>query len=166
MSVADYEARFHELGQFAQELLSTEEDKMFLFLPGMNPDLQVTIRGLCCVSLTDMVRRSIGVERGLFIQRDLDPKKFKEAPSSSSGKKGEWKKGSQQTQSGVQASTYRSGGGQTFIQQQCSTGQRGSKEQFLALSQFHGHGRPTSTQPLRVYALTQEEDDASPAVVQ
>ncbi|GAB2296119.1 hypothetical protein Dimus_038405 [Dionaea muscipula] len=100
MSMLDYEARFHELGRFTPELLSTEEDKMFLFLQEMNPDLHVTIRGLRCASLTDMVRSAIRVERGLIILRGLEPKRFKEMPSSNSWKKGGWKKGPQQTQSG------------------------------------------------------------------
>ncbi|GAB2292785.1 hypothetical protein Dimus_027020, partial [Dionaea muscipula] len=79
-------------------------------------------------------------------------------------------------------------------QQQNSTGQRGSQGQFHAPSQFQGQGRLAATistgqrpaqqvvqqkatrgkgtasssgqQPGRVYALTQEKADASPAVVQ
>ncbi|GAB2290067.1 hypothetical protein Dimus_024358, partial [Dionaea muscipula] len=85
-----------------------EEDQMSFFLQGLNPDPQVTIHGLRCASLTVMVERATGVERGLYLQRDFDPKRFKGAPSSSSGKKGGWKKGPQQTQSrgsGVQSSS-------------------------------------------------------------
>ncbi|GAB2275832.1 hypothetical protein Dimus_039152 [Dionaea muscipula] len=93
MSVAAYEAKFQELSRFAQELVSTDDDQMFLFLQGMNPDLQVTIRGLRCLSLADMVERATGVERGLFMSRGLNPKRPREGFSSpSQGKKRGWKK--------------------------------------------------------------------------
>ncbi|GAB2282778.1 hypothetical protein Dimus_039563 [Dionaea muscipula] len=106
MSVAAYEAKFHELARFAPELVATDEDQMFLFLQGINPDLQITIRGLRCVSLADMVERAAGVERGLFLSRGLNPKRPRDSFSSpSQRKKGGWKKrgsSSQQSQSNFQ----------------------------------------------------------------
>ncbi|GAB2276192.1 hypothetical protein Dimus_010926 [Dionaea muscipula] len=59
-----------------------------------------------------MVQRATGVEKGPYLHGGLDPKRFKGAPSSSSGKKGGWKKGPQQTQSrgsGVQPGSSQGG---------------------------------------------------------
>ncbi|GAB2292859.1 hypothetical protein Dimus_038219 [Dionaea muscipula] len=98
MSVADYEAKFAELRRFAPELISTEKDKMFLFLQGMNPDLQVTIRDLSCTSLIDMVSKATSVEWGLYLQRSLNFKRPRDVSSSGQGgqgKKSNWKKGQQ-----------------------------------------------------------------------
>ncbi|GAB2280294.1 hypothetical protein Dimus_039397 [Dionaea muscipula] len=49
MKISAYDAKFSELSRFAPELVSTEKDKMFLFLKGMDPDLQVLVRGLMLV---------------------------------------------------------------------------------------------------------------------
>ncbi|GAB2299510.1 hypothetical protein Dimus_033576, partial [Dionaea muscipula] len=104
---------------------------MFLFLQGMNPDLQVTIRGLRYLTLADMVERATGVERGLYLSRGLNPKRQRETFSSpSQGKKS---------------------GSSDRASRHCE----GKELRFLT-----GDGTG------RVYTLTQEEADASPAVVQ
>ncbi|GAB2292963.1 hypothetical protein Dimus_038231 [Dionaea muscipula] len=44
MTIPEYDAKFAELERFAPELVTTEPQRMFLFLNGMDPDLQATIR--------------------------------------------------------------------------------------------------------------------------
>ncbi|GAB2303526.1 hypothetical protein Dimus_038785 [Dionaea muscipula] len=85
MRILAYDAKFTELSQFAPELVATEEAKMFLFLEGMDPDLQVHVRGHRCVSLADMVDRAADIERGLMIQREAAQKRSMETPVVSQG---------------------------------------------------------------------------------
>ncbi|GAB2281062.1 hypothetical protein Dimus_039445 [Dionaea muscipula] len=85
IKIPAYDAIFPELSRFAPELVVTEEDKMFLFLKGMDPDLQVLVRGLRCFSLPDMVERAANIERGLMIQREAEPKRPRETPTVSHG---------------------------------------------------------------------------------
>ncbi|GAB2290629.1 hypothetical protein Dimus_038109 [Dionaea muscipula] len=85
MTVSAYDAKFSELSRFAPELVSTEEDKMYLFLKGMDPDLQVLVRGLRCLSLADMVERASDIEDGIQIQRDAGQKRPRETQTMSQG---------------------------------------------------------------------------------
>ncbi|GAB2278265.1 hypothetical protein Dimus_039277 [Dionaea muscipula] len=85
MKIVAYDAKFSELSRFAPELVSTEEDKMFLFLKGMDPDLQVPVRGLKCLSLADMIERASDIEDGIQIQRDAGQKRPRETQTVSHG---------------------------------------------------------------------------------
>ncbi|GAB2283640.1 hypothetical protein Dimus_039613 [Dionaea muscipula] len=85
MKISAYDAKFSELSRFAPELVATEEDKMFLFLKGMNPDLQVLVRGLKCLSLVDMVERAAGIDDEIQIQRDAGQKRPRETQTVSHG---------------------------------------------------------------------------------
>ncbi|GAB2285257.1 hypothetical protein Dimus_039699 [Dionaea muscipula] len=81
MRIPAYDAKFAELSRFAPELVATKEDKMFLFLKGMDPDLQVHVCGLRCFSLADMVESAANIERGLTIQREAGSKRHREDPA-------------------------------------------------------------------------------------
>jgi len=41
MSVATYEAKFHALSRYAMQLVTTEEERIRLFIKGLNSELQV-----------------------------------------------------------------------------------------------------------------------------
>lgn len=65
MTIVEYETKFTELSHFAPELISTEEERMFLFLQGMKPELQYVMRSHTCSSLVEMIQRAAGVEQAL-----------------------------------------------------------------------------------------------------
>ncbi|KAH0745921.1 hypothetical protein KY285_007578 [Solanum tuberosum] len=66
MSVAAYEAKFHALSRYATQLVTTEEERIWLFIRGLNSELQVlsvhmTSAGRSFNEVKDYVKK---VERG------------------------------------------------------------------------------------------------------
>ncbi|KAH0743175.1 hypothetical protein KY290_031168 [Solanum tuberosum] len=68
MSVAAYEAKFHALSRYATQLVTTEEERIRLFVKGLNYELQVlsvymTSAGKSFSEVTDFVKKVEGVRR-------------------------------------------------------------------------------------------------------
>ncbi|GAB2290155.1 hypothetical protein Dimus_038092 [Dionaea muscipula] len=80
MRIPEYEAKFFELGRFAPELLETEEDKMFLFERGMDPELFVHVRSHDCTSLTRMIQHAARLEDAMIAARGTGQKRAHEEP--------------------------------------------------------------------------------------
>ncbi|GAB2266199.1 hypothetical protein Dimus_037870 [Dionaea muscipula] len=75
MSIPEYEAKFFELGRFAPEMLETEEDKMFLFERGLDPELLVHVRSHDCTTLTKMIQHAARLEDALMAARGSGQKR-------------------------------------------------------------------------------------------
>ena len=68
MTVAAYEAKFHALSRYATQLVTTEEERIRLFIRGLNSELQVlsvhmTSAGRSFNEVTDYVKKVEGVRR-------------------------------------------------------------------------------------------------------
>ncbi|GAB2291575.1 hypothetical protein Dimus_038165 [Dionaea muscipula] len=69
MRIPEYEAKFFELGRFAPELLKTEDEKMFLFERGMDPDLLVHVCSHDYTTLTKMIQHAARLEDAMIAAR-------------------------------------------------------------------------------------------------
>ncbi|KAK4721877.1 hypothetical protein R3W88_012110 [Solanum pinnatisectum] len=68
MSVAAYEAKFHVLSRYAMQLVTTKEERIRLFVNGLNYELQVLFVHMTSArknfnEVTDFVKKVEGVRR-------------------------------------------------------------------------------------------------------
>ncbi|GAB2285598.1 hypothetical protein Dimus_020042, partial [Dionaea muscipula] len=110
MTIPQYEAKFTELTRFAPELLASEEDKVMLFLNGMDGDLQVLVRGHDCRTLVELVRKATNIEGGLIAQKGSSYGTNRKGKDSQQGNQGS------NVQSLRRPSSVQSGNSQGFAQ--------------------------------------------------
>ncbi|GAB2286005.1 hypothetical protein Dimus_020428 [Dionaea muscipula] len=77
MTVPEFDDKFVKLGRFVSELLMAEEDKMFHFLRGLNPELWMPIHGQRCVTLADIVRGATTLEGVMTFCREIHQKRLR-----------------------------------------------------------------------------------------
>ncbi|WMV13843.1 hypothetical protein MTR67_007228 [Solanum verrucosum] len=97
MSVAAYEAKFHALSRYATQLVTTEEERIHLFVKGLNYELQVlslsihmTSAGKSVNEVTDFVKKVEGVRRDsqakALAKKAKNPSNFQGSYSRGSGR--------------------------------------------------------------------------------
>ncbi|GAB2278596.1 hypothetical protein Dimus_013274, partial [Dionaea muscipula] len=107
MSVAAYDAKLTELGRFTPELYNTEEEKMYLFLQGMEPELQSHMRVVQFPTLVHMVERAFSVEEGLRLLKGAGQKRTSKVALEGQGSKGGGQKKQNTSQGGGQSGFYK-----------------------------------------------------------
>jgi len=93
MTVAAYEAKFHVLSRYATQLVTTEQERIRLFIRGLNSELQVlfvhmTSAGRSFNEVTDYVKKVEGV------RRDGQAKAWAKRAKNSGNFQGSYSKGS------------------------------------------------------------------------
>ncbi|GAB2296030.1 hypothetical protein Dimus_038399 [Dionaea muscipula] len=99
LNVAEYDVKMTELSRFAPELVMTEKDRMFLFLQGLDPDMQTHMRVVEYPTLAAMVARASSVEAGFLHQKSIGQKRPSDVPLPNQGSKGSGQKKQQTSQS-------------------------------------------------------------------
>ncbi|GAB2223084.1 hypothetical protein Droror1_Dr00017221 [Drosera rotundifolia] len=80
MRISEYEAKFSELACFAPEFLQTEEDQMFHFERGMEPDLVVQVHSCRCTTLHEMVEQAARIEDAMIAAKGPSQKRIRDEP--------------------------------------------------------------------------------------
>ncbi|WMV14469.1 hypothetical protein MTR67_007854 [Solanum verrucosum] len=94
MSVAAYEAKFHDLSRYDTQLVTTEKERIRLFIKGLNSELQVlfvhmTSIGKSFNEVTDFEKKVEGVRRDCqakaLVKKAKNTGKFQDSYSRGSG---------------------------------------------------------------------------------
>ncbi|KAH7866114.1 hypothetical protein Vadar_015741 [Vaccinium darrowii] len=71
MSVAKYQRKFDELSRFVGKLVEKEEDKVWHFLRGLQPDIRGRVSLLDCETLSQLVTKALIAEKDIAEEKGV-----------------------------------------------------------------------------------------------